>query len=222
LSNENDKEPVSIKQLNSNINENLNKIQQLQNNIQAKNNAIENKLNQIKDDETFMKDVEDEIILYIENISEDVFSEMICKFFIYLGDKGFIYLYLYKLIIILFDHILKINLNEDTESFNDFITNDKIKAKIVREFKREIYNKKFDDFKNKLFKCHSEFYKLSSDKLREINIVLDNLKIEAEEKGRDEIYNNFFFPLYKTLKLAVFISLGRIRVDKIKGTIDIV
>jgi hypothetical protein len=63
--------------LNLNINENLNKIEQLQNDIQVKNKSIENKLIQIKDDENFINEIEQEKLMYIENISDDIFSEIL-------------------------------------------------------------------------------------------------------------------------------------------------
>ncbi len=63
--------------MNLNINENLNKIEQLQNDIQVKNKSIENKLIQIKDDENFINEIEQEKLMYIENISDDIFSEIL-------------------------------------------------------------------------------------------------------------------------------------------------
>ena len=60
------RDPISIKQLNSNIQENLNKIEQFQNETRANNKILERKLIQVKDEEIFLVDVEEEKILFKE------------------------------------------------------------------------------------------------------------------------------------------------------------
>jgi hypothetical protein len=73
LSNREESEPASIKQLNSNITENSNKIQLLENDINSKNLIIENKLKQIKEDETFLEEVSKEKNDYIDLLDNSVF-----------------------------------------------------------------------------------------------------------------------------------------------------
>ena len=73
-----EKEPLSLKQINNLIRDNLNKIQQNQNEIQAKNNLIENKLTQIKDEDVFLNDMQQEKINYIDNLCQDTMNEL-CK-----------------------------------------------------------------------------------------------------------------------------------------------
>ncbi len=77
INSDGEKEPYSIKQLNISISDNLNKVQEMQNEIQAKNNIIENKINQIKDDDNFLREVEEEKFMYIERVIS--FDGITCK-----------------------------------------------------------------------------------------------------------------------------------------------
>lgn len=226
------KEPTSIKQLNSNINENLNKIQQFQNEIQAKNNAIDNKLTQVKDDENFLLEVDQEKDIYIENLTDEILTDLVAE-----DGTGFIHPYLYKLMLILFDYVYLNPLSKDTQIHD--IENEKVRSKIYKEYKKEIFSRKIESLKKKLkasqtneiFNSQSETWTINPsadtinkqttpEKLREINQILENLKNEAENLGKNKIYEKFFFPIFKTLKLVVFISLGKIRVNKLREAVE--
>jgi hypothetical protein len=65
-----------------------------------------------------------------------------------------------------------------------------------------------------------DFIQLPADILRDINQKLEILKTDAELNMKDEFYDKFFFPLFKALKLIIFISLGRIRILRINETIE--
>jgi hypothetical protein len=223
----NNKEPSSLKQLNTNINDNMNKIQQYQNDIQAKNNLIENKLIQIKDDENFILEVEQEKQMYMENITEEVLSELSNIKYTNIIGSEFEQIYQYKLIKFLFEHIFKISLTNEVLDENDVINlsddmklfnNENIRAKIFKLFKKQM--RKWKEFLNKLVQSQESFQKLDSEKLRELNQNLENIKIEAELGRKDKFYDKFFFPMFKCLKLMVFISLGKIRIEKLKETIE--
>lgn len=114
---------------------------------------------------------------------------------------------------------------------NDHVTNDTIlnidsdisekhKNNILNKFRNDVVNK-FQDFKNKLKEIN--FIQCGSggvDKLREINQSLENLKIDSELIGKDEFYENFYYYLFKYLKLIIFTSLGKLRIEKLNNSIE--
>jgi hypothetical protein len=209
----NGREPNSIKQLNSNILENDNKIQHFQNEILAKNNLIENKLNQIKDDDMFLKDVEKERDIYIESMRIEKLGEI---------KKGSEQIYQCKLIKLILEHFFKISLGflEDDGSRGDIFEIEKNRNLIFKEFKKIMMGDKFSQFQQKLKDLSLEFTNMHADLLREINQTLENLKVEAELKGRDECFEHFFYHLFKSMKLIIFILLGKIRIEKVKESIE--
>lgn len=102
----------------------------------------------------------------------------------------------------------------------DLEMSEKNKNRILNQFRQEVVNK-FHEFKNKLkniylLKCGNE----SVEKIKEVNIKLEDLKIEAELNCRDEFYENFFYYLFKYIKLIIFSTLGRLRIDKINDSVQ--
>jgi hypothetical protein len=216
-------EPTSIKQLNNNLTENSNKIQKYQNDIQAKNNLIAVKIKQVEEDKNFLIEVEKEKNGYVDNMSDDIINELSR------GTKP----YQIKLIKFAFENILNnLSSNCDTiltpetevESKYDNTQqegeiSDRTKIKIFTDFRKEVLTK-FGDFKFKLKSSNTLLNYIGVDKLRELNKKLESLKLEAEFSGKDEIYEKFYYPLFKYIKLIIFMTLGYIRINKLKDAIE--
>lgn len=98
--------------------------------------------------------------------------------------------------------------------------NEKIKAKLIKEFKKEVLYFKISNFIKKLKKSCESFLELDKDILKEISQFLDCIKEEASSAKETLPYKKFFFPLLKVLKLTVFITLGTQRIDKLKDTVE--
>lgn len=138
---------------------------------------------------------------------------------IHIGESGFNYAYQYKLVKFLLEHVITsslicekfddVSINEMT--WEEILNNEKIKVKIFKEFRRIIYNIRIEGFRKKLISSQEEFLKSTQDKLRELGGVLDSIKLEAEKQGKDIIYENFLYPLFKSLKLIIFISISKNR-----------
>lgn len=138
--------------------------------------------------------------------------------------------YQYKLINFIFIFIYKYDKNYFLSDFdNNFETtpelfdNERIRARIFKEFKKEISNindkNKYIEFKNKL-KNNFLFEEYESEKLREISQWLENLKIEAELNIKEKIYKKFFYNVFKICKFLIFLTLGKIRVNDLNKEIE--
>ncbi len=136
-----------------------------------------------------------------------------------IGESGFNYAYQYKLVIFLLEYVLLSslvfekfdNVSINAMSWEEILNSEKIKVKIFKEFRRIIYSSRIEGFRKKLISSQEEFLKLTQDKLRELGGVLDSIKLEADKEGKDIIYENFLYPLFKSLKLTIFISISKNR-----------
>jgi hypothetical protein len=116
----------------------------------------------------------------------------------------------------LFEYVFKNILEFDNISINsmtseEVLNNEKNKVKIFKEFRKIIYNSRVEGFRKKLKESQDEFIKFTQDKLRELGGVLDLIKSEADKEGKDNIYENFLYPIFKSLKLIIFISISKNR-----------
>lgn len=111
-------------------------IQNTQNEIYTKNNLIELNLNMIKEDEGILKEAEKEKESYINMINEHQMKEL-SKNTILILEIGFKHNYQIKVLMLIFEHIIKNN-SELIEEINDPYVQDKLDSlrnKIYKEFK---------------------------------------------------------------------------------------
>jgi hypothetical protein len=227
-------EPVSIKKLNENINQNLNVIQQMKNSIQAKNNFIDNKLDTIREDENFLMNANKERDIYINKIEEKVFYKFKDRF-----DFNYQYSLAKSVLEIFYDRILDIKENESEENLqkskDNVSSNDGncglnqsnttatlaeiSEDKIFNDFKDKV--SKFKDFIRKLKDSQNNHNtsSINTEKFRRINKLIEDVKVEAEElleESEDSAYDyeNFFYPILKSIKLLLIILQAKIRIEK--------
>jgi hypothetical protein len=103
------------------------------------------------------------------------------------------------------------NISNNSITNEEILNNEKIKVKIFKEFRKIIYNSRVEGFRKKLKESQDEFIKFTQDKLRELGGILDSIKSEADKDGKDNIYENFLYPIFKSLKLIIFISISKNR-----------
>ncbi len=144
-----------------------------------------------------------------------------------IGDSGFKHLYQFKLVKFIFDYVIKINIfttevnqNSVTKKEIDIYSNEKVRVRIFKEFRKIIYNNKIENFRNKLKNSQDQFLELSQEMLREVGLILDAIKIEADAAGKDSIHQNFMYPIFKALKLIIFISINKNRTRLTIGSLE--
>jgi len=206
----------------------------MKNSIQAKNNFIDDKLDKIREDENFLMNANKERDMYINKIEEKVFYKFKDRF-----EFNYQLILAKSVLEIFYERILDKKENEseensqkskDSVSLNDGncgLNHSNTTAtlaeisedKIFKEFKERI--SKFKDFIRKLKDSQNKYntQRINTEKFRRINQLIEDVKIEAEElleesEDSSKDYENFFYPILKSIKLLLIILQAKIRIEK--------
>ena len=192
------------------------KISQFKNEIQAKNNFIENKFEEIRVDEKFVLNNNKEREIYINKIEEKSFYKFHDKF-----DFRFQDTLAYLVLEIFFEKSLDVS-GKNIQIHNKYEEGDSKVEKIFERFKEKF--SKFQEF-IRCIKDAQNAYNTShvdSQKIKNLNLLIEDLKKEAESlQHNSEInYENFFYPILKSIKLMLVILAAKIRIEQILVIIE--